>query len=154
MLMAIILDMRTIPAVLLNQAIRPCRMGSMNEGRDVLYPCRDAQNGSVQSRSKAIWRKAKPIVVLINGGFCILRSEIVAGRAAKINRRAICLLASKSFGKAPWQVGHSAAGDGAECALTRARKFTPSGAVDSGPRHLADIVCSNRRARIQLEVRG
>src|SRR5215468_3803635 len=118
-----IIDLRNNPGGLLDQAITVSE-SFMDRGEIVSTRGRNADATQRFLARNRDMTKAKPIIVLINGGSASA-SEIVAG-ALKDHKRAT-IIGSRSFGKGSVQtIIPLGPGNGA-LRLTTARYFTPSG---------------------------
>ena len=118
-----IIDLRNNPGGLLDQAITVSE-SFMDRGEIVSTRGRNADATQRFLARGSDMTKAKPLIVLINGGSASA-SEIVAG-AWQDHRRAT-IIGSRSFGKASVQtIIPLGPGNGA-LRLTTARYFTPSG---------------------------
>src|SRR5437867_842184 len=118
-----IIDLRNNPGGLLDQAITVSE-SFLDRGEIVSTRGRNAEETQRFNARNRDMTKAKPIIVLVNGGSASA-SEIVAG-ALQDHKRAT-ILGTRSFGKGSVQTiiplgpGHGA------LRLTTARYFTPSG---------------------------
>ena len=118
-----VVDLRNNPGGLLDQAISVSD-AFLERGEIVSTRGRNAEETQRFSARAGDLVKAKPVIVLINGGSASA-SEIVAG-ALQDHKRAT-LLGTRSFGKGSVQtIIPLGAGNGA-LRLTTARYFTPSG---------------------------
>ena len=118
-----VIDLRNNPGGLLDQAISVSD-AFLDKGEIVSTRGRNAEETQRFSARPGDLTKAKPIVVLINGGSASA-SEIVAG-AIQDHKRGI-VLGTRSFGKGSVQtIIPLGAGNGA-LRLTTARYFTPAG---------------------------
>ena len=118
-----VVDLRNNPGCLLDQAISVSD-AFLERGEIVSTRGRNAEETQRFSARAGDLVKAKPVIVLINGGSASA-SEIVAG-ALQDHKRAT-LLGTRSFGKGSVQtIIPLGAGNGA-LRLTTARYFTPSG---------------------------
>jgi len=118
-----VVDLRNNPGGLLDQAISVSD-AFLERGEIVSTRGRNAEETQRFSARAGDLTKAKPIIVLINGGSASA-SEIVAG-ALQDHKRAT-LIGTRSFGKGSVQtIIPLGAGNGA-LRLTTARYFTPSG---------------------------
>src|SRR5439155_10613914 len=118
-----VIDLRNNPGGLLDQAISVSDV-FLERGEIVSTRGRNAGETQRFSARAGDLTKAKPIIVLINGGSASA-SEIVAG-ALKDHKRAT-IIGTRSFGKGSVQtIIPLGSGDGA-LRLTTARYFTPSG---------------------------
>jgi carboxyl-terminal processing protease len=118
-----VVDLRNNPGGLLDQAISVSD-AFLERGEIVSTRGRDPEETQRFNARPGDLTKAKPVIVLINGGSASA-SEIVAG-ALQDHRRAT-LVGTRSFGKGSVQtIIPLGAGNGA-LRLTTARYFTPSG---------------------------
>jgi carboxyl-terminal processing protease len=118
-----VIDLRNNPGGLLDQAISVSD-AFLERGEIVSTRGRDPEETQRFSARPGDLTKAKPVIVLINGGSASA-SEIVAG-ALQDHRRAT-LVGTRSFGKGSVQtIIPLGSGNGA-LRLTTARYFTPSG---------------------------
>jgi carboxyl-terminal processing protease len=118
-----VVDLRNNPGGLLDQAISVSD-AFLERGEIVSTRGRNAEETQRFSAKSGDLTKAKPIIVLINGGSASA-SEIVAG-ALQDHKRAT-VLGTRSFGKGSVQtIIPLGAGNGA-LRLTTARYYTPSG---------------------------
>ena len=132
-----VLDVRSNPGGLLNQAIKVVD-AFLEQGEIVSTRGREKNNIRRYRARKGDLIKAKPLVVLINGGSASA-SEIVAG-ALQDHIRAI-VLGTKSFGKGSVQTIipiHQPFTTGIR--LTTARYYTPSGKSIQGKGIVPDII--------------
>ena len=122
-LKGIVLDLRNNPGGLLDQAISVSD-AFLEKGEIVSTRGRNAEETQRFNARSGDLTKAKPIIVLINGGSASA-SEIVAG-ALQDHKRAT-VIGTRSFGKGSVQtIIPLGSGNGA-LRLTTARYFTPSG---------------------------
>ena len=117
-----ILDLRNNPGGLLDQAVLVSD-AFLDRGEIVSTRGRNADETQRFSAKGGDYAKAKPVVVLVNGGSASA-SEIVAG-ALQDHKRAT-VLGTRSFGKGSVQSIIPLGGSGA-LRLTTARYYTPSG---------------------------
>jgi len=118
-----VVDLRNNPGGLLDQAISVSE-SFMDRGEIVSTRGRNADTTQRFNARSSDMTKAKPVIVLINGGSASA-SEIVAG-ALQDHKRAT-IIGTRSFGKGSVQtIIPLGSGNGA-LRLTTARYFTPSG---------------------------
>jgi carboxyl-terminal processing protease len=130
-----IIDLRNNPGGLLDQAITVSE-SFLERGEIVSTRGRNAEETQRFNARNRDMTKAKPVIVLINGGSASA-SEIVAG-ALKDHKRAT-ILGTRSFGKGSVQtIIPLGSGNGA-LRLTTARYFTPSGSSIQAKGIMPDI---------------
>mgnify|MGYP000229814584 CR=1 FL=1 len=145
----IILDVRSNPGGLLDQAVAVCEY-FLDHGVIVSTKGNQDKENVVISAGRFVEKApAVPMVVLINSGSASA-SEIVAG-ALQDHRRAV-LMGTRSFGKGSVQTVIPVSGDGA-LRLTTARYFTPSGRSIQGKGIDPDIVVDQAKIE-KLEEMG
>ncbi|WP_323990430.1 S41 family peptidase [Nguyenibacter sp. L1] len=139
-LSGLVVDLRSDPGGLLNQAIE---VGSdfIRNGEIVSTRARHPQDSQRWDAHGTDITGGLPIVVLINGGSASA-SEIVAG-ALQDHQRAV-LVGEKSFGKGSVQTILPIPGDGA-LRLTTARYYTPSGRSIQGLGIVPDVTVHESR---------
>jgi carboxyl-terminal processing protease len=118
-----ILDLRNNPGGLLDQAISVSD-SFLERGEIVSTRGRNAEETQRYSARAGDLTKAKPIIVLVNGGSASA-SEIVAG-ALQDHKRAT-VLGTRSFGKGSVQTIIPLGNNNGALRLTTARYYTPSG---------------------------
>ena len=121
-LSGLVLDLRSNPGGLLNQAVEVTDM-FVNEGVIVSIKGRQESETQIWKAHENNKHRKYPVVVLINGGSASA-SEIVAG-ALQDHKRAL-ILGTTSFGKGTVQNLRKFS-DGSALKLTIARYYTPSG---------------------------
>jgi len=119
----VILDLRSNPGGLLNQAIAVSD-AFLEQGEIVQTRGRDPKDVDRYHARSGDLINGLPIIVLINGGSASA-SEIVAGALQDYNRALI--VGTKSFGKGSVQTIIPLGRDKGAMRLTTARYFTPSG---------------------------
>jgi carboxyl-terminal processing protease len=130
-----IIDLRNNPGGLLDQAITVSE-SFLERGEIVSTRGRNAEETQRFNARNRDMTKAKPVIVLINGGSASA-SEIVAG-ALKDHKRAT-IIGTRSFGKGSVQtIIPLGSGNGA-LRLTTARYFTPSGSSIQAKGIMPDI---------------
>lgn len=140
-LQGLVLDLRSDPGGLLNQAIAVSD-DFIPEGQIVSIRARDPHEDQRWDARGTDMTNHLPIVVLIDGGTASA-AEIVAG-ALQDHRRAV-LLGTKSFGKGSVQTIFPFPGYGA-VRLTTARYYTPSGRSIQGLGIVPDIAVKDSRS--------
>jgi carboxyl-terminal processing protease len=118
-----VIDLRNNPGGLLDQAVSVSG-AFLERGEIVSTRGRDPEETERFNARSGDLTKAKPLIVLINGGSASA-SEIVAG-ALQDHRRAT-LIGTRSFGKGSVQTIIPLGGGNGALRLTTARYFTPSG---------------------------
>jgi carboxyl-terminal processing protease len=118
-----VIDLRNNPGGLLDQAISVSG-AFLDHGEIVSTRGRDPEETERFNARSGDLTKAKPVIVLINGGSASA-SEIVAG-ALQDHRRAT-LVGTRSFGKGSVQTIIPLGSSNGALRLTTARYFTPSG---------------------------
>ncbi|GAA4485797.1 S41 family peptidase [Gluconacetobacter asukensis] len=139
-LTGLVLDLRSDPGGLLNQAIA-VSSDFIRNGEIVSTRARHAQESQRWDAHGTDITDGLPMVVLINGGSASA-SEIVAG-ALQDHQRAV-LVGEKSFGKGSVQTILPIPGDGA-LRLTTARYYTPSGRSIQGLGIVPDVTVRETR---------
>ncbi|GBQ88408.1 carboxy-terminal processing protease [Gluconacetobacter johannae DSM 13595] len=139
-LAGLVLDLRSDPGGLLNQAIE-VSSDFIRNGQIVSTRARHSQESQRWDAHGADITGGLPMVVLINGGSASA-SEIVAG-ALQDHQRAI-LVGEKSFGKGSVQTILPIPGNGA-LRLTTARYYTPSGRSIQGLGIVPDVAVRETR---------
>jgi carboxyl-terminal processing protease len=133
---ALILDLRTDPGGLLNQAVAVSDM-FLDKGQLIVYTQGRIKNQDLRFTAEHSNGLPKwPMVVLVNGGSASA-SEIVAG-ALQDWKRAV-LIGTKTFGKGSVQTVIPLS-DGSGLRLTTAKYFTPRGRSIHGTGITPDIV--------------
>lgn len=122
-LKGLVLDLRTNPGGLLDQAIEVSDL-FLEKGEIVSTKGRISDSNKRFNARKGDIMQGKPIIVLINGGSASA-SEIVAG-ALQDHDRAL-ILGTKSFGKGSVQTVIPLSASGGAMRLTTSRYYTPSG---------------------------
>jgi carboxyl-terminal processing protease len=140
-LKGIILDVRSNPGGLLDQAVAVCEY-FIDHGTIVLIRGRDSTNDSVVSAGRFVSKAPNvPTVVLINSGTASA-AEIVAG-ALQDHKRAI-IVGTTSFGKGLVQT-FTQISNRAAVKLTTAKYFTPSGRSINGKGIEPDLYIENAK---------
>jgi carboxyl-terminal processing protease len=139
-LKALILDLRSNPGGLLDQAVA-ISGDFINQGEIVSTRARHAEDAQRWDAKGADIIDGLPLVVLIDGGSAS-SSEIVAGALQDHHRAA--LLGTRSFGKGSVQTVIPLPGNGA-MRLTTARYYTPSGRSIQGQGIMPDVPVAETR---------